>query len=128
MYYQPDHFPCLHCHPHSYIRLVQHLIERCLLLHMTRDQCIKALYRHAGIHPIITFTVWRELLKENRDFFQAYFSAIAHGHSPYYVHIFGQCHGWRGIDNGKTGKQQSSVGEVMFGVNHSFTFSGFLLC
>ncbi|KAL3751752.1 hypothetical protein ACJRO7_012565 [Eucalyptus globulus] len=84
MYYQPDHLPCLHCHPHSYIRLVQHLIERCLLLHMTRDQCIKALYRHAGIHPIITFTVWRELLKENRDFFQAYFSATAHGHSPYY--------------------------------------------
>ncbi|KAF8040793.1 hypothetical protein BT93_B2886 [Corymbia citriodora subsp. variegata] len=56
MYHQPDHLPCLHCHPHSYIRLVQHLIERCLLLRMTRDQCIKALSCHAGIHPIVTFT------------------------------------------------------------------------
>ncbi|XP_059656143.1 uncharacterized protein LOC132303084 isoform X2 [Cornus florida] len=74
--YQHSHdqpLPCLHCHPHSYIRMVQHLIERCLLFHMSRDQCIKALAEHAGIRPLVTLTVWRELLKENRDFFQAYF-------------------------------------------------------
>ncbi|KAI7997413.1 hypothetical protein LOK49_LG10G00358 [Camellia lanceoleosa] len=71
-------FPCLHCHPHSYIRMVQHLIERCLLLHMNRDQCIRALAEHASVQPLVTLTVWRELLKENRDFFQAYF----HGISP----------------------------------------------
>ncbi|KAH7858201.1 hypothetical protein Vadar_021220 [Vaccinium darrowii] len=76
-YYRHDH-PCLHCHPHSYIRMVQHLIERCLLLHMNRDQCIKALADHARIQPRVTLTVWRELLKENRDFFQTYF----HGLSP----------------------------------------------
>ncbi|XP_021742925.1 uncharacterized protein LOC110709003 [Chenopodium quinoa] len=70
--------PCLHCHPQSYIRMVQHLIERCLLLQMDRDQCIKALAEHAKIKPLITLTVWRELLKENRNFFQAYF----HGVSP----------------------------------------------
>lgn len=35
---------------------VQHLIERCLLLHMTLDQCIKALQEHASIRPLITLT------------------------------------------------------------------------
>ncbi|XP_031277047.1 uncharacterized protein LOC116135468 isoform X2 [Pistacia vera] len=78
--YHIHHFspsPCLHCHPHSYIRMVQHLIERCLLLHMNRDQCIKALAEHANIRPLVTLTVWRELQKENKDFFQEYFHAIS---------------------------------------------------
>ncbi|XWS34771.1 hypothetical protein CRYUN_Cryun21dG0066100 [Craigia yunnanensis] len=48
--------PCLHCHPHSYIRMVQHLIERCLLLHMNRQQCIKALAKYASIRLCITVT------------------------------------------------------------------------
>ncbi|XAR48079.1 Angiotensin-converting enzyme 2 [Bertholletia excelsa] len=75
--------PCLHCHPHSYIRMVQHMIEKCLLLHMDRDQCIKALAEHASVRPLVTLTVWRELTKENRDFFQMYF----HGFSkrPYFI-------------------------------------------
>ncbi|KAI9169034.1 hypothetical protein LWI28_005816 [Acer negundo] len=71
--------PCFHCHPHTYIRMVQHLIERCLLLHMSQDQCIKALADHASIRPLVTLTVWRELQKENKDFFRSYFHAI----SPY---------------------------------------------
>ncbi|KAJ9176368.1 hypothetical protein P3X46_011687 [Hevea brasiliensis] len=69
--------PCLHCHPHSYIRMVHHLIERCLLLHMSRDQCIKALAEHANIRPLVTLTVWRELQKENKDFFHAYFRSTS---------------------------------------------------
>ncbi|KAK6922248.1 Conserved hypothetical protein CHP01589, plant [Dillenia turbinata] len=69
--------PCLYCHPHSYIRMVQHLIERCLILRMSRDECIKALAQHASIQPLITLTVWRELLKENREFFQAYSYSIS---------------------------------------------------
>ncbi|PSS13597.1 SPX domain-containing membrane protein [Actinidia chinensis var. chinensis] len=77
MYLNHHSYPCLHCHPHSYIRMVQHLIERCLLLHMTRDQCIEALAEHARVRPLVTLTVWRELLKENRDFFQMYFHAIS---------------------------------------------------
>ncbi|KAB2097420.1 hypothetical protein ERO13_A01G162400v2 [Gossypium hirsutum] len=48
--------PCLHCHPHSYIRMVQHLIERCLLLYMNRQQCVKALAKYASIRPCITIT------------------------------------------------------------------------
>ncbi|KAK4598021.1 hypothetical protein RGQ29_015508 [Quercus rubra] len=56
MYNNHHSYPCLHCHPHSYIRMVQHLIERCLLLHMNRDQCIKALAEHASIRPLITLT------------------------------------------------------------------------
>ncbi|CAA2995928.1 Hypothetical predicted protein [Olea europaea subsp. europaea] len=70
-------FPCLHCHPHSYIRMVQNLIERCLLLRMDQDQCIKALAEYARIRPVVTLTVWRELLKENKDFFQTYFHSIS---------------------------------------------------
>ncbi|PON44846.1 hypothetical protein PanWU01x14_263270 [Parasponia andersonii] len=50
------HHPCLHCHPHSYIRMVQHLIERCLLLHMNRGQCVRALAHHASIRPLVTLT------------------------------------------------------------------------
>uniref|UniRef100_A0A2P2JZM7 Uncharacterized protein MANES_12G026600 n=2 Tax=Rhizophora mucronata TaxID=61149 RepID=A0A2P2JZM7_RHIMU len=64
--------PCLRCHPHGYIRMVQYLIERCILLHMSRDQCIKALAERARILPLVTLTVWRELQNENKDFFQAY--------------------------------------------------------
>ncbi|XAR65083.1 Angiotensin-converting enzyme 2 [Bertholletia excelsa] len=81
MHVDHHHFPCLHCHPQSYIRMVQHLIERCLLLRMNRDQCIKALAEHASVRPLVTLTVWRELMKENRDFFQAYFHAISPGPS-----------------------------------------------
>ncbi|KAK4598020.1 hypothetical protein RGQ29_015508 [Quercus rubra] len=77
MYNNHHSYPCLHCHPHSYIRMVQHLIERCLLLHMNRDQCIKALAEHASIRPLITLTVWRELQKENKDFFQSYFHSLS---------------------------------------------------
>ncbi|KAE9449932.1 hypothetical protein C3L33_18173, partial [Rhododendron williamsianum] len=68
--------------------MVQHLIERCLLLHMNRDECIKALANHASVQPLVTLTafypiylwvmaVWRELLKENQDFFQAYFHGVS---------------------------------------------------
>ncbi|KAF8390440.1 hypothetical protein HHK36_024966 [Tetracentron sinense] len=99
MYHDHNLLPCLQCHPHSYIRMVQHLIERCLLLQMSRNDCIAALAEHASIRPLVTLTgmwnilpyvlclhtvssefastVWKELLKENRDFFQAYFHAIS---------------------------------------------------
>ncbi|BAT74691.1 hypothetical protein VIGAN_01241100 [Vigna angularis var. angularis] len=48
--------PCLYCHPHSYIRMVQNLIERCMLFHMSQEQCIRALAEHAGIKPLVTVT------------------------------------------------------------------------
>ncbi|CAN6446235.1 unnamed protein product [Victoria cruziana] len=70
---QQSHFPCLHCHPRSYIRMVQHLIERCLILRMGRDDCVEALSQHANIERLVTLTVWNELLKENKEFFQNYF-------------------------------------------------------
>ncbi|GAB2280481.1 hypothetical protein Dimus_015108 [Dionaea muscipula] len=57
--------------------MVQHLIERCLLLRMSCEQCIKALEEHAKIRPQVTLTVWRELLKENRGFFHAYFHGLS---------------------------------------------------
>ncbi|XP_077221048.1 uncharacterized protein LOC143854826 isoform X2 [Tasmannia lanceolata] len=71
------HHPCLHCHPHSYIRMVQHLIERCLILRMSRDDCVEALAEHASIRPLVTLTVWKELIKENRGFFHSYFQAVS---------------------------------------------------
>ncbi|QCD82309.1 Conserved hypothetical protein CHP01589 [Vigna unguiculata] len=68
--------PCLYCHPHSYIRMVQNLIERCMLFHMSQEQCIRALAEHAGIKPLVTVTVWKELQKENREFFRAYLQVV----------------------------------------------------
>ncbi|XP_031500811.1 uncharacterized protein LOC116264624 isoform X2 [Nymphaea colorata] len=74
---QGGHQPCLYCHPHGYIRMVQHLIEVCLILRMGMDDCVEALAQHAGIQPLVTLTVWRELMKENREFFQAYSPATS---------------------------------------------------
>ncbi|KAG9453856.1 hypothetical protein H6P81_006760 [Aristolochia fimbriata] len=56
----------------SYIHMVQHLIEKCLLFHMTKEECMEALSKHANIKHVITSTVWQELEKENAEFFEAY--------------------------------------------------------
>ncbi|XP_062156898.1 uncharacterized protein LOC133864543 [Alnus glutinosa] len=56
----------------SYIHMVQHLIEKCLIFHMTKEECMEALSKHANIKPVITSTVWNELEKENKEFFEAY--------------------------------------------------------
>ncbi|OIT22096.1 PREDICTED: uncharacterized protein LOC109218053 [Nicotiana attenuata] len=56
----------------SYIYMVQHLIEKCLIFHMTKEECMEALSKHANIKPVITSTVWNELEKENKEFFEAY--------------------------------------------------------
>lgn len=39
---------------------------------MSREECMEALSKHANIKPIITSTVWKELEKENKEFFEAY--------------------------------------------------------
>ncbi|KAI3904863.1 hypothetical protein MKW92_035364 [Papaver armeniacum] len=57
-----------------YIHMVQHLIEKCLLFHMKKEECMEALFKHANIKPVITSTVWKELEKENKDFFEAYYA------------------------------------------------------
>ncbi|XVE69076.1 hypothetical protein DITRI_Ditri09bG0120700 [Diplodiscus trichospermus] len=56
----------------SYIHMVQHLIEKCLIFNMTKEECMEALSKHADIKPVITSTVWNELEKENKEFFEAY--------------------------------------------------------
>uniref|UniRef100_A0A7N0ZV35 Angiotensin-converting enzyme 2 n=1 Tax=Kalanchoe fedtschenkoi TaxID=63787 RepID=A0A7N0ZV35_KALFE len=56
----------------SYIHMVQHLIEKCLIFHMTKEECMEALSKHANIQPVITSTVWSELEKVNKEFFQSY--------------------------------------------------------
>ncbi|KAJ4848159.1 hypothetical protein Tsubulata_034118 [Turnera subulata] len=56
----------------SYIHMVQHLIEKCLIFNMTKEECTEALSKHANITPVITSTVWNELEKENKEFFEAY--------------------------------------------------------
>ncbi|XP_020978331.1 uncharacterized protein LOC107637444 [Arachis ipaensis] len=40
----------------SYIHMVQHLIEKCLIFHMTKEECMEALSKHANIKPVITST------------------------------------------------------------------------
>ncbi|KAF6148860.1 hypothetical protein GIB67_014231 [Kingdonia uniflora] len=56
----------------SYIRMVQHLIEKCLIFQMTKEECMEALSKHANMKPVITSTVWKELEKENKEFFDNY--------------------------------------------------------
>ncbi|KAE8702489.1 putative glucosyl/glucuronosyl transferase [Hibiscus syriacus] len=56
----------------SYIHLVQHLIEECLIFNMSKEECMEALSKHADIIPVKTSTVWNELEKENKEFFEAY--------------------------------------------------------
>ncbi|WVZ68258.1 hypothetical protein U9M48_017217 [Paspalum notatum var. saurae] len=58
--------------PASYIRLVQHLIEKCICYNMNKEECVATLEKHADIMPIITSTVWKELEKENTEFFETY--------------------------------------------------------
>ncbi|KAI3500897.1 hypothetical protein L1887_36726 [Cichorium endivia] len=73
---QSRKLPCLHCQPHGFIKMVHHLIERCILFRMGRDDCMRTLAKHANIDPIVTLTVWDGLLKENKMFFQAYSRSI----------------------------------------------------
>ncbi|XP_039047648.1 uncharacterized protein LOC120188218 [Hibiscus syriacus] len=56
----------------SYIHMVHHLIEECLIFNMSKEECMEALSKHASVKPVITSTVWNELEKENREFFEAY--------------------------------------------------------
>ncbi|XP_066307390.1 uncharacterized protein [Miscanthus floridulus] len=58
--------------PASYIRLVQHLIEKCICYKLNKEECMETLEKHAKIMPVITSTVWKELEKENREFFETY--------------------------------------------------------
>ncbi|CAL2242658.1 unnamed protein product [Prunus armeniaca] len=43
---------------------------------MTKEECMEALSKHANIKPVITSTVWNELAKENKEFFEAYAQSI----------------------------------------------------
>ncbi|CAJ1968374.1 unnamed protein product [Sphenostylis stenocarpa] len=65
----------------SYIHQVHRLIEECILFNMNQEECMEALSRHANIKPIITSTVWKELEKENKEFFDAYSRIQAEGGS-----------------------------------------------
>ncbi|GAB2270333.1 hypothetical protein Dimus_005237 [Dionaea muscipula] len=40
----------------SYIHMVQHLIEECIVFNMSKEECIEALSKHANIKPVITCT------------------------------------------------------------------------
>ncbi|XP_065853833.1 uncharacterized protein [Euphorbia lathyris] len=56
----------------SYIHLVHHLIEECIVFNMSKEECMEALSKNANINPVITSTVWKELEKENKEFFEEY--------------------------------------------------------
>ncbi|KAF8021952.1 hypothetical protein BT93_G2173 [Corymbia citriodora subsp. variegata] len=40
----------------SYIHMVHHLIEKCLIFRMSKEECMEALSKHANIKPVITST------------------------------------------------------------------------
>ncbi|KOM35273.1 hypothetical protein LR48_Vigan02g142300 [Vigna angularis] len=48
---------------------------------MNQEECMEALFKHANIKPIITSTVWKDLEKENREFFHAYSRSQKEGNS-----------------------------------------------
>ncbi|WVZ98863.1 hypothetical protein U9M48_044238 [Paspalum notatum var. saurae] len=81
----------------SYIRMVHHLIEKCMCFNLSKEECMDALEKHANVNPVITSTgcssiysviscdlgisncispspctVWKELEKENKEFFETY--------------------------------------------------------
>jgi uncharacterized protein (TIGR01589 family) len=56
----------------AYLLMVQSLIERCLLLNMSREECACTLQKQACVDAVITCTVWQELERENPDFFRSY--------------------------------------------------------
>uniref|UniRef100_A0A0A9GQ32 Uncharacterized protein n=1 Tax=Arundo donax TaxID=35708 RepID=A0A0A9GQ32_ARUDO len=58
--------------PASYIHMVQHLIERCMTFGMSMEECMEALSKRADVQPVVTSTVWKELEKENKEFFDKY--------------------------------------------------------
>ncbi|KAK5837444.1 hypothetical protein PVK06_013254 [Gossypium arboreum] len=60
---------------------------------MNRQQCVEALAKYASIRPCITVTVWKELQKENRGFFEAYFHAISQ-YKPFMGYYIQRKHGF----------------------------------
>ncbi|KAK1697619.1 hypothetical protein QYE76_014316 [Lolium multiflorum] len=56
----------------SYIRMVHHLIEKCICFNLNKEECMDALEKHARVNPVVTSTVWKELEKENKEFFETY--------------------------------------------------------
>ncbi|CAH8360036.1 unnamed protein product [Eruca vesicaria subsp. sativa] len=66
------------CSPAAYIHMVQCMIENCLIFNMSKEECMKALSENANINPVITSTVWKELVKTNKEFFETYERKRAH--------------------------------------------------
>lgn len=55
------------------VDIVHNLIERCLQLHMNRDEVVNTLSSRARIAPGVTMLVWERLEEQNADFFRAYY-------------------------------------------------------
>ncbi|KAE8780835.1 hypothetical protein D1007_45980 [Hordeum vulgare] len=56
----------------SYVLQVHHLIEKCMTFGMSMEECMEALSKRADVQPVVTSTVWKELEKENKEFFDRY--------------------------------------------------------
>ncbi|KAF8683726.1 hypothetical protein HU200_044658 [Digitaria exilis] len=61
----------MHAHK-SWSWQVQHLIEKCMTFGMSMEECMEALAKRADVQPVVTSTVWKELEKENKEFFDQY--------------------------------------------------------
>uniref|UniRef100_A0A3B6IQL9 Uncharacterized protein n=1 Tax=Triticum aestivum TaxID=4565 RepID=A0A3B6IQL9_WHEAT len=42
--------------PASYIRMVHHLIEKCMTFGMSMEECMEALSKRADVQPVVTST------------------------------------------------------------------------
>jgi uncharacterized protein (TIGR01589 family) len=56
----------------SNLKMIQSLIERCLLSYMSKEDVVNHLYNQAHIDPVLTRIVWDKLEEANKEFFQAY--------------------------------------------------------
>jgi len=58
----------------TFVFMLQSLIERCLILRMDREQCVRSMAKYAHVKPAVTLTVWNELERANPEFFREYFT------------------------------------------------------
>nr|CAB3474752.1 unnamed protein product [Digitaria exilis] len=93
--------------PGSYIRL--HLIEKCICYNMNREECMETLEKHAKIMPVITSTVWKELEKENREFFETYKKGRGEEGSAQKSPLDAQGSASKSSDDDKQGRSQNPI-------------------
>ncbi|XP_021746960.1 uncharacterized protein LOC110712815 [Chenopodium quinoa] len=59
------------------LQWVKNLIERCILLHMSKKEAVDTITREASVMPTVIEILWNRLEAENQEFFEAYHIRLA---------------------------------------------------